>query len=247
MSPPCVVILAFQAATTVEGVLDRVPAEVCGRTPVLLVADDASTDDTVSRARSWSERTGRPLEVLVQTTNRGYGGNQKAAYRWARERGHDIVVLVHADAQYPPEHLERLVAPLLDGRADAAFGSRLMQPGGARAGGMPWIRLLANRGLTTYLNAVSGGHLTEWFSGYRAYRMATLEAARFETLPDGFDFDSEIILRILDDGGHIVEAAMPTHYGDEISRVPLVRTGLMALVHGARHLRTRRGGAQRNG
>ena len=60
--------------------------------------------------------------------NLGYGGNQKSGYRWAIDHGLDIVVLLHGDGQYAPEVIEDLVAPLVDGRADAVFGSRMMTP-----------------------------------------------------------------------------------------------------------------------
>ncbi|HMQ27585.1 MAG TPA: hypothetical protein PKA98_16460, partial [Acidimicrobiales bacterium] len=56
-------------------------------------------------------------------------------------------------------------------------------------------------------------------------------------LPDGFDFDTAITLRLLENGDRIAEVAIPTHYGDEISRVPLLRTGLAGLAHAVEHWR----------
>ena len=68
--------------------------------------------------------------------NLGYGGNQKVGYRWAIERGLDIV-MVHGDGQYAPEKLPDMVAPLERGEAGAVFGSRLLEKGAASAAACP--------------------------------------------------------------------------------------------------------------
>lgn len=236
-------VIAYEASATILDVLAKVPHHIGGVAPSVVVSDDASTDDTFELAEAWASGVELDVDVLRQPANLGYGGNQKAAYRHAIERGADIVVLVHGDGQYPAEMAVDLAEPLVAGEALAVYGSRLLRPGGARAGNMPWIRLIANRTLSTYLNLASRSSMSEWFSGFRAYRTAALAAVDYESLPNGFDFDSRITLELLGRGERIVELPIPTHYGDEISRVPLIRTGTMALVHGARHAlrRTSRG------
>jgi hypothetical protein len=96
---------------------------------------------------------------------------------------------------------------------------------------MPWTRLFGNKVLTALENRLAGVRLSEWHSGFRAYRTATLGAVDLETLPSGFDFDSKIILRLIDLGARIDEVPIPTHYGDEISRIHPIRTGLRILAH----------------
>lgn len=244
----CIVVVAYEASSTIIDVLSKVPHRVGDAVPRVVISDDASTDDTALLAESWAAAVDLDVTVLHQPVNLGYGGNQKAAYRDAIGRGAEIVVLVHGDGQYPAEMAVDLAAPLQADRAIAVYGSRFLRPGGARAGNMPWIRLVANRMLSTYLNTASGGSMSEWFSGFRAYRTDALIAVDYESLPDGFDFDSRITLDLLGRGERIVEVDIPTHYGDEISRVPLLRTGAMALAHGARHVARggRRGGASRS-
>src|SRR5258708_7533273 len=85
---------------------------------------------------------------------------------------HISVVLLHGDGQYAPEHLPKMVAPLLAGECDAVLGSRMMEQGAARRGGMPLYKFAGNRVLTTVQNAVVGTNLSEWHSGYRAYSVA---------------------------------------------------------------------------
>ncbi len=185
----------------------------------ILVCDDASIDDTYQIAVDFMSRRQWPLTVLRHEANLGYGGNQKAGYAWAREHGLDVVVLLHADGQYAPEVIDELVAPLLAGDADAVFGSRMMVRGAALKGGMPVYKFVGNRILTGVQNKLVGMDLTEWHSGYRAYRVDALSELPLTSYSDGFDFDTEIILGLASAGKRIVEVPIPTYYGDEICYV----------------------------
>jgi glycosyltransferase involved in cell wall biosynthesis len=228
-----IAVVAYEAEDTIADLLDRIPTEIAGAPPLILVSDDCSQDRTAELAAKWAiERPERSIQVVRQERNLGYGGNQKACYRWAQEQGADIAVLLHGDEQYPPERIPDLVQPIVSGTADAVFGSRMLDAGGARGGGMPLDRFVANVSLTRILNALQRVHLSEWFSGFRAYRLDVLAAARYAELPDGFDFDTKVIVRLLQQDARIVEVPIPTRYAEEVSRVPLVRTGLNALRHG---------------
>lgn len=186
----------------------------------MLVSDDHSDDDTYDVGLEVQrDEAGLPLTVVRQPRNLGYGGNQKFGYRWAVEQGLDVVVLLHGDGQYAPELLAEIVAPIERGDADVVMGSRMMVPGAARRGGMPLYKLVGNRVLTEFQNAVSGLHLSEWHSGYRAFSVATLGQIPFEQNSDGFDFDTEVLLQLHDLGAKIVEVPIPTYYGDEICYV----------------------------
>jgi SAM-dependent methyltransferase len=179
--------------------------------------------------------------VIRHEHNLGYGGNQKHGYRWAIEHGLDIVVLLHGDGQYAPEVIEDLVAPLVDGTADAVFGSRMLERGAARAGGMPLYKFTGNRILTTTQNALTGLSLSEWHSGYRAYRVDALADIPFESYSDGFDFDTEIILGLHEAGKTIHEVPIPTYYGDEICYVNGVRYAKDVTLDVVRHRLRRMG------
>ena len=67
----------------------------------------------------------------------------------AIDKGLDIIVMLHGDGQYAPECLPEIIAPLERGEADAVMGSRMMEPGAARKGGMPLYKYVGNRILTT--------------------------------------------------------------------------------------------------
>ncbi|MEX2627571.1 MAG: bifunctional glycosyltransferase/class I SAM-dependent methyltransferase, partial [Ilumatobacteraceae bacterium] len=214
-----VLVVAYNAETTLAGVLDRLPATFRERVAAVLVCDDASSDGTYRVGLEYRELSDLPLTVIRHPVNLGYGGNQKSGYRWAIEQELDVVVLLHGDGQYAPEIIDRLVDPLAAGECDAVFGSRMLEPGAARRGGMPMYKYLGNRVLTRYENAVAGLRLSEWHSGYRAYRVDALSDIPFESGSDGFDFDTEVILQLHEAGKTIREVPIPTYYGDEICHV----------------------------
>jgi glycosyltransferase involved in cell wall biosynthesis/ubiquinone/menaquinone biosynthesis C-methylase UbiE len=215
-----ILVVAYNAEQTLRATLDRVPADFRGRVAEVIVLDDASHDDTFAHGLAWAGRPDTPRAlVLRHTKNLGYGGNQKAAYKLALERGLDIVVLLHGDGQYAPELLPQMVAPLERGECDAVMGSRMMGNGDARRGGMPLYKLIGNRILTWAENTLLGTQLTEFHSGYRAYSASALRDIPFEENTDDFDFDTQIIVQLLDAGKRILEIPIPTYYGDEICYV----------------------------
>jgi 2-polyprenyl-3-methyl-5-hydroxy-6-metoxy-1,4-benzoquinol methylase len=215
-----IVVVAYNAATTLASVLDRIPEDFRPRLSAILVSDDHSHDATELVALEYQERQqGLPLTVVRQPRNLGYGGNQKFGYRWAIEHDLDAVVLLHGDGQYAPERIADVVAPIVAGEAEMVMGSRMMARGGARDGGMPLYKYVGNRILTRFQNAVAGLALTEWHSGYRALSVTALASIPFEANSDGFDFDTEILLQLHANGMRIAEVPIPTYYGDEICYV----------------------------
>jgi glycosyltransferase involved in cell wall biosynthesis len=209
-----VVMPAYNAARTLEACVADVPRELVDE---IVLVDDASHDDTVAIAR------GLGLTVLVHPNNVGYGGNQKTCYREALQRGAGIVVMVHPDHQYDPQVIPHLLQPLLEGRADAVFGSRMLG-GGVRAGGMPWWKVVGNVALTKIENAVFGLHLTEYHSGFRAYSRAYLEGVNLAANSDAFVFDSEIIAQGVVAGMRIAEIPIATRYFPEASQIGFGRS-----------------------
>ena len=214
-----ILVVAYNAATTLAKVLDRIPDEIRGDIAEVIVSDDHSQDSTYLVGLGYQQISDLPITLIRQPQNLGYGGNQKAGYDLAIEHGLDIVVMLHGDGQYAPESLPDLLAPLLAGEADAVFGSRMMVKGAARSGGMPLYKFLGNRVLTTFENAALGTELTEFHSGYRAYSVEALKQIPFDQNANGFNFDTQIIIQLHDAGMRIVEVPIPTYYGDEICYV----------------------------
>jgi len=216
-----ILVVAYNAVTTLSATLKRIPKEVWENIEEVAVFDDASKDETYELAVGFKTIFGvEKLTVIRNVKNLGYGGNQMRGYQYFTERGFDVVVMLHGDGQYAPEVLADLYAPIVSGEADAVFGSRMMPDyGGPRAGGMPLYKYAGNRVLTEYANYFLGMNMTEFHSGYRAYSLHALKKLDFSKMTHDFHFDTQIIIKIHHQGLRIQEVPIPTYYGNEICYV----------------------------
>ncbi len=216
-----ILIVAYNAASTLASVLKRITPNVWKNVEEVVVFDDASHDSTYEVAIGLKVLRNLPkLTVIKHSQNLGYGGNQKAGYQYLIDRGFDIVVLLHGDGQYAPEILARLYAPLVTGQAEAVFGTRMTNTyGGPMKGGMPLYKFVGNRILSWFENRALDLKLSEFHSGYRAYSLDALRQIEMAAMTDDFHFDTEIIVKLHHQGFRIREVPIPTYYGDEICHV----------------------------
>jgi glycosyltransferase involved in cell wall biosynthesis len=224
-----VVMPAYNASATLEKTYSELPLDMVD--DVVLV-DDASKDDTVEVAA----RLG--ITTVVHPRNRGYGGNQKTCYRTALQLRADVVIMVHPDYQYDPRLVLAMVAMIADGPYDAVIGSRILC-GTAKAGGMPWWKYTANRGLTLIENLCLGAKLSEYHTGFRAFSRVVLERMPIESYSDDFVFDNEMLADILLSGYAVGELSCPAKYFEGASSINFqrsVRYGLGVLRVSSRGL-----------
>jgi len=215
-----VFVIAYNASVKIQETLTRIPPDVREGIAELFVVDDCSPDETYEAALRYKELLHEHcMTVLRNERNQGYGGNQKIGYQYALGRGHDIVVMLHADGQYAPEVMASLLKPLIEDRADMVFGSRMAKGCQPLRGGMPFYKYLGNRILTVIENALAGMRLSEFHSGYRAYSCRTLAGLPLTLNSDVWHFDTEILLEFHAAGQRIAEVPIPTYYGDEICHV----------------------------
>jgi glycosyltransferase involved in cell wall biosynthesis len=232
-------IVAYNAETTIEKVLSRIPASLHSGAVEVLIIDDSSKDGTFAKGLHYQQRNSEfKITVLRTPENQGYGGNQKLGYRYAIDNGFDFVALVHGDGQYAPEKLPELIEPLLHEKADAVFGSRMIDKRAALRGGMPFYKWIGNQILTAFQNRLLGTALSEFHSGYRIYATRALVQIPFERNTNDFHFDTEIIIQFVLKKLRIVELPIPTFYGNEICYVNglkyaanIFRTMLRARFH----------------
>ena len=193
-----VVMPALNAGQTLEDIVGAINHDVVDE---IVLVDDKSSDNTVELARRLN------IRVIWHPHNVGYGGNQKTCYLDALQRDPDIVVMLHPDGQYEPTLLPKLIAPILRGEADLVLGSRMAEPGAARAGGMPLWKRVGNRFLTNVENRALGLDLSEMHTGYRAFSRQFLLTVPFLRNSLDFTFDSEILMQA-------------AHFGFRIAEVP---------------------------
>lgn len=220
---------AYNAAATLPRVLDRISPEVREKVHEILIVDNNSEDNTYLVAAGYrAQNNVYNLQVIRNEKNEGYGGSQKIAYRRAVSQRLGGVAMLHGDAQYAPELIEKLLEPILKGEADMVFGSRMA--GDPLAGGMPLVRYLGNRFLTGIQNFILGTDISEFHSGYRVYSVEALKQVPFERLSSDYHFDTESLILFVHKGFRIREMPIPTHYGDEKNYVNIWRYGVHVLV-----------------
>ena len=216
-------IVSYNAEKHIHKVLERVP-ELLWHHPAftmdILIIDDESKDKTYREVADYiRQHPQKSVRFLFNPVNQGYGGNQKLGYQYAIKHGYDLVVLLHGDGQYAPEFLEAMITPILDGQADVMLGSRMVRRAEALRGKMPLYKWLGNQVLTSIQNLVLGTSLSEFHTGYRAYAVRSLKKIPFQYNSNYFDFDTDILIQMIETQQRIKEIEIPTFYGDEISHV----------------------------
>ena len=217
-----VYIVAFNHEKFILNVLKRIPLNLSKKYEVeILINDDSSEDKTFDLSNQYAQNapTNFKFKILYNPENQGYGGNQKIGYHYAIKNNFDFVALLHGDGQYAPEYLEKLVEPLNRDDIDAVFGSRMIIKGGALKGKMPLYKFIANKVITFFQNFLLKTHFSEFHSGYRVYNVSSLKRIPFHLNSNSYPFDTEIIVQFINSKFKIIEIAIPTFYGSEISYV----------------------------
>ena len=210
-----VVLPAYNAARTLEQTYREIPLDIVDE---VVLVDDGSADDTLAVAKTLGIQ-----HVLRQDATRGYGGNQKVCYDTALELGAEIVVMLHPDYQYTPKLVRAMVSVLGEDVYDVVLGSRILG-NGALQGGMPLYKYVANRALTAFENVVTGQKLSEYHTGFRAYRRRVLETIPYAGNSDDFIFDNQFLVQAHAFGFRIAELTCPTKYFAEASSINFRRS-----------------------
>ena len=209
-----VVMPAYNAEKTLSQTVAEIPRDIVDE---IILVDDASADKTSEVSRELH------LITFRHKRNFGYGRNQKTCYREALKLGADIVVMVHPDYQYSPNLIVPMAGMIAYGEYDVVMGSRILGKG-ALSGGMPFYKYIANRFLTLAQNILIGQKLSEYHTGFRAFRREVLENLPLEVNSDDFVFDNEMITQAVFFNYKVGEISCPTRYFDEASSINFSRS-----------------------
>ena len=168
-----VIMPAYNAGQTLRKTFNEIPFEVVDE---VILTDDRSTDDTVKVAKELGIR-----HIIEHDANRGYGGNQKSCYNKALEVGADIIIMLHPDYQYTPKLILSMTYLMSNDVYPVVIASRILGKG-ALKGGMPFYKYVANRFLTLSQNLLMNQKLSEYHTGYRAYKREVLESIDYNQL-----------------------------------------------------------------
>lgn len=179
-----VLIPVYNEKNTVLELLRRVEAVTLPVERQIIIVDDASTDGT----RELLSGLGDRAVVLRHERNRGKG----AAIRTALERATgDIVIIQDADLEYDPADYPGLLVPILDGRADAVYGSRFL--GGPHRVLFFW-NYAANKLFTLITNVLYNINLTDMGTCYKVFLTEKLKALPLRS--ERFGIEAEITAKI---------------------------------------------------
>ncbi len=220
-----VVIPAYNAEVTIEGVLSRVTQCMLQKIKSFVIVDDGSSDNTSEVIKGLSKKFN--IHLVKHEGNKGYARAQKTGIKIAQRKGADIVVILHADGQYAPEEIEKLIRAIEENEADVVQGSRML--GDPIKGGMPLYKFIANKILTKIENLAFHMDLAEYHSGYMVYSKKALEEIPYEKLSNTFHFDGEMLMMANIKSLRIKQIPIPTNYGDEKSYLKPIPYGLAVL------------------
>lgn len=191
---------ALNEAATLGDVLDAIPTAIPGITSIeRIVVDDGSTDATGDVARR------RGVRVIRHFRNLGTGRAFISGVRAALDCGADIVVGMDADGQFSPDHIAKLVAPIVDGQADVVLCTRF-GPNSQLTGSMPPLKRFGNWMLCRIISATSGQRFTDVSCGFRAF---TRDAALRVDVHSDFEYIHESLLTWRRFDQRVVEVELP--------------------------------------
>jgi glycosyltransferase involved in cell wall biosynthesis len=180
-----VVIPVFNEKNTIEEIIRRVQAVDVGLEKEIIVVDDGSTDGTRELLQNFASPR---VRALFHEKNMGKGAALHTGF--AQAQG-EIVLVQDADLEYDPREYSKLLEPILDGRADAVYGSRFL--GGPHRVLFFW-HYVGNRVLTTFSNMLTNLNLTDMETCYKVFRREFLEKIKLKS--QRFGFEPEITVKL---------------------------------------------------
>lgn len=188
----------------------------------VIVVDDCSDDGTSEAASACKDSR---VTILRTPSNQGVGGAVILGYRKAVELGGEIIVKMDGDGQMPPEFLSSLLDAIIDRNYDYAKGNRFLAAESLAQ--MPKRRLVGNIVLTFLTKLASGyWHIFDPQNGYTAIRAGVLRAIDLDAIHNRFFFENDVLFHLNLLNSRVLDVAIPARYGDEVSDLSMLKTGI---------------------
>jgi glycosyltransferase involved in cell wall biosynthesis len=188
-----VVIPAYNEKETIREIVDRVRATPFEKE--IVIVDDFSRDGTRDILREMEREP--DIRVFYHPENRGKGAALRTGFKQAAG---DIVVVQDADLEYDPTEYDKLLEPILSGRADVVYGSRFA--GGPHRVLYFW-HSVANRFLTLCSNMMTNLNLTDMETCYKVFRREVIQ--KVDIVSNRFGVEPELTAKIARMGVRVYE------------------------------------------
>ena len=197
-----VVIPVYNEKDTLVEIIRRVLAAPIDCPRELVLVDDCSRDGTRDLYDTLPGIfPGADIRVFRHEVNQGKGAALRTGFEQTRG---DVVLVQDADLEYSPHDYPRLLAPILDGRADVVFGSRFV--GGQEHRVHYFWHSVANKFLTTLSNMFTDLNLTDMETCYKVFRREVLRGIRIRS--DRFGVEPELTAKVARGGWRVYEVGI---------------------------------------
>lgn len=184
-----VVVPCYNEETQIGGVITTMPAIV----DKIIIVDDKSPDDTVNVVKSMMAN--HPSIILVEhEKNQGVGGAIASGYKWCRDNGIDVAVVMAGDGQMNPDDLPALLDPVVAGEIDYSKGNRLFT--GEAYSRIPKVRYFGNSVLSMFTKIASGyWHVADSQTGYTALNRKGLELIDWDKMYKRYGQPNDLLVK----------------------------------------------------
>jgi glycosyltransferase involved in cell wall biosynthesis len=201
-----IIIPSYNEGRTILEIIRRVRLVDVGMEKEIIVVDGASTDGTREKLK---QEEGKPdITIIYETLREGKGAAVRKGFDKATG---DITLIQDADLEVNPDEYPNLLKHIVSRETDVVFGSRFL----GRDTKFRAASLLANKTIIFLVNLLYGARMTDILTCYKVFRTEALKGLCFEC--KGFDFDSELAVKLLKNGVKIMEVPIsytPRTYGD---------------------------------
>ena len=212
----CIIIPAYQAAVTLPSLIEIISGQFAENN--IFIVDDGSTDLTSEVLNAYPQ-----INIIKHQINRGKGAALSSGFRKARQLDYDYAICLDADLQHDPNYIQKFIDSQVANRVDLVLGKRHFD---YRA--MPFHRILSNT-ITSFLISIrTSRRIHDSQCGYRLINLNVVKNLTF--YEDGFQFESEILIKLLSAGYRYTEVEIPTIYNTNRSSINNIRDTLKFIL-----------------
>jgi len=203
---PCVVLPAYNEAENIRDVIRAIKALHLD----VLVVDDGSEDETYLVAA-------KEQAYLIRHPRRtGKGASLKDGIDYAIRNGYNTIITMDADGQHDASDIPAFLNKINETGSSVVVGNRMDNPIG-----MPLIRILTNKFMSFIISVICKQKIPDTQCGYRLFKKEALEELQIEA--QKFEVDSEVLIKIAQQGEKIESVPIRSIYADEVSKIRPIR------------------------